>query len=81
MTETVSGLELRTAGGYFPSGVTVMTTYSRGMDIGLTVNAFAPLSLEPAMVVVCIENKSKSLSKLAVAVRSESLCSPRISSN
>ncbi|MEZ2189582.1 flavin reductase family protein [Corynebacterium sp. CCM 9204] len=66
MTETVSGLELRTAVGSFPSGVTVVTTHSEGMDIGLTVSAFASLSLEPAMVVVCIENKSKSLPHLAV---------------
>ena len=66
MTETVTGLELRTAVGSFPSGVTVVTTQSEGMDIGLTVSAFASLSLEPAMVVVCIENKSKSLPHLAV---------------
>lgn len=66
MTETVTGLELRTAVGSFPSGVTVVTTHSEGMDIGLTVSAFASLSLEPAMVVVCIENKSKSLPHLAV---------------
>ncbi|MBI8988264.1 flavin reductase family protein [Corynebacterium meridianum] len=66
MTETVSGLELRTAVGSFPSGVTVVTSHSEGMDIGLTVSAFASLSLEPAMVVVCIENKSKSLPHLAV---------------
>ncbi|MBI9000261.1 flavin reductase family protein [Corynebacterium sp. CCM 9185] len=66
MTETVSGLELRTAVGSFPSGVTVVTTHSEGMDIGLTVSAFASLSLEPAMVVVCIESKSKSLPHLAV---------------
>ncbi|MCL0246301.1 flavin reductase family protein [Corynebacterium sp. CCM 8835] len=66
MTETVTGLELRTAVGSFPSGVTVVTTHSEGMDIGLTVSAFASLSLEPAMVVVCIEKKSKSLPHLAV---------------
>ncbi|MCK7675572.1 flavin reductase family protein [Corynebacterium pygosceleis] len=66
MTETVTGLELRTAVGSFPSGVTVVTTHSEGMDIGLTVSAFASLSLEPAMVVVCIENRSKSLPHLAV---------------
>ena len=66
MTKTVSGLELRTAVGSFPSGVTVVTTHSEGMDIGLTVSAFASLSLEPAMVVVCIENKSNSLPHLAV---------------
>ncbi|MCK7637857.1 flavin reductase family protein [Corynebacterium sp. P7202] len=66
MTETVTGLELRNAVGSFPTGVTVVTTHSEGMDIGLTVSAFASLSLEPAMVVVCIESKSKSLPHLAV---------------
>ncbi|MDO4685660.1 MAG: flavin reductase family protein [Corynebacterium sp.] len=44
----------------FPSGVTVVTTHADGEDIGLTVSAFASLSLEPPMVLVSIDQKSRS---------------------
>ncbi|WJZ03206.1 flavin reductase family protein [Corynebacterium freiburgense] len=44
----------------FPSGVTVVTTHADGEDIGLTVSAFASLSLEPPMVLVSIDKKSRS---------------------
>lgn len=44
----------------FPSGVTVVTTRDSGEDFGLTVSAFTSLSLEPPMVLVSIDRKSKS---------------------
>ncbi|MDO5075979.1 flavin reductase family protein [Corynebacterium sp.] len=44
----------------FPSGVTVVTTHSNGEDVGLTVSAFASLSLEPPMVLVSIDESSRS---------------------
>ncbi|MDO4632166.1 MAG: flavin reductase family protein [Corynebacterium sp.] len=48
--------------GNFPSGVTVVTTRDteEAQDIGLTVSAFVSLSLEPAMVLLSIDAKSKS---------------------
>ncbi|WP_233195637.1 flavin reductase family protein [Corynebacterium sp. 13CS0277] len=62
---TVSGAELRSAAGMFPSGVTVVTTRAAGVDYGMTVSAFASLSLEPAMVLVSIESTSHTLPHLA----------------
>lgn len=64
---TVSGDELRSAVGTFPSGVTVVTTLGpEGGDVGLTVSAFSSLSLEPAMVVFSVDNGSQSLPYLTV---------------
>lgn len=41
--------------GRFPSGVTVVTVRGAdGRDYGMTVSAFASLSLEPPLVLVCI---------------------------
>jgi flavin reductase (DIM6/NTAB) family NADH-FMN oxidoreductase RutF len=42
--------------GRFATGVTVITTRdSAGFDHGMTVSAFASLSLEPPLVLICIE--------------------------
>jgi flavin reductase (DIM6/NTAB) family NADH-FMN oxidoreductase RutF len=43
--------------GRFASGVTIVTAVdANGRDFGLTVSAFASLSLEPPLVVVCIDH-------------------------
>jgi flavin reductase (DIM6/NTAB) family NADH-FMN oxidoreductase RutF len=43
--------------GRFASGVTIVTAIdSNGHDFGLTVSAFASVSLEPPLVVVCIDH-------------------------
>lgn len=64
---TVSGERLRATVGTFPSGVTVVTTLREdGTDVGLTVSAFSSLSLEPAMVVLAVDNGSTSLPYLQV---------------
>jgi flavin reductase (DIM6/NTAB) family NADH-FMN oxidoreductase RutF len=50
---------LRNALGAYPTGVTVVTT--RGPDgrcVGLTVNSFASLSLEPALLLWSLANRS-----------------------
>lgn len=56
----VDATHYRNTVGNFPSGVTVVTTHSNGVDLGLTVSAFASLSLEPPMVMVSIDKQSKS---------------------
>ena len=56
----VDATHYRNTVGNFPSGVTVVTTHSNGVDVGLTVSAFASLSLEPPMVMVSIDKQSKS---------------------
>ncbi len=47
--------------GHFPSGVTIVTTNDAdGRPAGLTVSAFASLSLEPPLVLVCVDHKAQS---------------------
>ena len=44
----------------FATGVTVVTTRDvDGRDLGLTVNAFSSVSLEPPLILVCIDNRSE----------------------
>jgi len=53
--------EFRAALGRFPSGVTIVTTRDAGGRFhGITVSAFASLSLEPPMILVCIEKTTGS---------------------
>ncbi len=45
--------------GRFATGITVTTTRdAEGRDHGMTVSAFASLSLEPPLVLVCIANEA-----------------------
>jgi flavin reductase (DIM6/NTAB) family NADH-FMN oxidoreductase RutF len=42
--------------GHFPSGVTIVTTRLPGGRVcGLTVNAFCSVSLQPPLVLVCVD--------------------------
>ena len=51
----------RAALGSFASGVTVVTTKDvRGKLLGITVSAFCSVSLEPPMVLICIEKTAGS---------------------
>lgn len=47
--------------GQFPTGVTVVTTRSSEGLSGITVNSFTSVSLEPALVLICIDLKSHTL--------------------
>ena len=47
---------LRAVMRHWPTGVTIMTTRDAGQVHGMTVNSFTSVSLEPALVLVCIEN-------------------------
>lgn len=47
----------RQAMGSFASGVTVVTTEHEGQRYGMTVASFASLSLNPPLVLVCIEKR------------------------
>jgi len=53
---SVSPDEFRNLLGRFPSGVTVVTTTGPdGSDQGMTVSAFCSVSLEPSLILICIE--------------------------
>ena len=47
--------------GRFATGVTVVTTRSQEMLAGLTVNAFCSVSLNPPLVLVCVDLMSATL--------------------
>lgn len=47
--------EFRTVIGHFATGVTVITAAADGALHGMTANAFTSLSLDPVMVLVCID--------------------------
>ena len=48
----------RYALGHFPTGVTVMTTNAGGRLHGMTVSAFASVSLEPLLILVSVERST-----------------------
>lgn len=57
----VSAEEFRTALSRFASGVTVVTTKDAAGDLhGITVSAFSSVSLDPPLVLICIEKKAGS---------------------
>lgn len=65
---SVSADEFRSVLGRFSSGVTVVTTVAAdGTDHGMTVNAFCSLSLEPPLVLICIEKTASAYQALVTA--------------
>jgi len=46
----------RHALGHFATGVTVVTTQGSGHPYGMTANAFASVSLDPPLVLICVVN-------------------------
>jgi flavin reductase (DIM6/NTAB) family NADH-FMN oxidoreductase RutF len=60
--------EFRSVLGRFPSGVTVVTTKNRdGSDEGMTVSAFCSVSLDPPLVLICIEKNASAYHALTTA--------------
>lgn len=51
---------LRLAHRRFPTGVAVVTTAVDGAPYGLAVNAFTSVSMEPPLVLVCVNTTSQS---------------------
>lgn len=67
MTE-VDVKELRNCFGKFATGITVITAIAPdGTKLGLTVNSFSSLSLDPPMILWSLDKKSKSLDALSAA--------------
>jgi flavin reductase (DIM6/NTAB) family NADH-FMN oxidoreductase RutF len=50
--------------GQFATGVTIVTTRGKDGLAGLTVNSFASVSLDPLLVLICIDLKSHTLPNL-----------------
>ncbi|RRO16975.1 flavin reductase [Saccharopolyspora rhizosphaerae] len=55
----VDARELRRCLGHFATGVTVVTCEADGAPHGATVNAFSAVSLDPPLVLVSLDRKSK----------------------
>ena len=51
--------EFRRAMGCFTTGVTVITVDDDGKVEGMTANAFASVSLDPILVLVCVSHKAR----------------------
>ncbi len=56
----IEQVKFRKALSYFASGVTVITTQHVGQYHGTTVSSFCSLSLDPPLVLVCLDLKSTS---------------------
>lgn len=58
-TPAVSNAEYRAACGLFPTGVTVVTRRScDGRPYGMTVSSFTSVSLNPPLILVCIDKRA-----------------------
>jgi len=64
MPEAIDGKSLRDACGHFATGVTVISTTDKDGDHGMTANAFMSVSLDPPLICVSLNNRSRTLSKL-----------------
>jgi flavin reductase (DIM6/NTAB) family NADH-FMN oxidoreductase RutF len=63
----IDKVEFRRALGHFASAVTVVTTkLASGEPAGITVTAFSSLSLEPPLVLICIDRRARLHDHLAV---------------
>jgi flavin reductase (DIM6/NTAB) family NADH-FMN oxidoreductase RutF len=48
----------RSVMGHFASGVTIISTRHEGIDYGLTASAVSSLSLDPPMLLICVNNSA-----------------------
>lgn len=65
MTEAVSGGEFKAALRRFASGVTVVTCRVDEVDHAMTASAFSAVSLDPPLVLVCVNRRSRFAEALA----------------
>ena len=64
-TTALSAREFRNALGQFATGVTVVTVEREaGSVFGMTANAFTSISLNPIVILVCVDERAKILSIL-----------------
>ena len=64
----ISADEFRQVLGHFATGVTVITVRDPdGRPTGLTASAFTSVSLDPPLILVCVDHKSQSYPSLIVS--------------
>lgn len=72
LTETGAILDsrtLRNAFGCFPSGVTAICAMIDGEPAGMAASSFVSVSLDPPLVLICVQNSSATWRKLRKAPR------------
>jgi flavin reductase (DIM6/NTAB) family NADH-FMN oxidoreductase RutF len=57
---TATAKEFKAVMRHFPTGVTVVTSLREGEPRGVTVNAFASVSVDPPLVLICINREARS---------------------
>lgn len=60
MPTTPEADAFRAAMRHFPTGVTVVTTILDGVPKGFTANAFASVSADPPMILICVNRQARS---------------------
>lgn len=61
---TLDGATLRSAFSKFPTGVVAVCTLDGDEPVGMAVSAFMPVSLEPALLSICIQKSSSTWPRL-----------------
>jgi flavin reductase (DIM6/NTAB) family NADH-FMN oxidoreductase RutF len=65
---SVQQAEFRQVMGHFATGVTIITTHDGGGQLfGLTANAVASVSLDPPLVLVCVDKAAESYASFAAS--------------
>lgn len=59
MSTAIDASAFRRTAGLFATGVTVVTTHSEGTLHAMTANAFCSVSLDPLLVLVCIDVQTR----------------------
>lgn len=61
----IDGVALRRAFAHFPSGVVAVCADTGAERIGMAVSSFVPVSLDPPLVALCVQNTSTTWPRLA----------------
>lgn len=69
MTPGIDTTAFRSVSARFPTGVAVATSHTDGLPVGMTINAFTTVSLHPALLLICLNQRSR----LIAAIRRSSV--------
>ena len=61
---SLDATEYRKVVGTFATGVSVITTGSNGTSHAITVNSLTSVSLDPTLVLVCLDSNSRALAEI-----------------
>ena len=60
LNRTATAKEFKAVMRHFPTGVTVVTSLRHGQPRGVTVSSFASVSVDPPLVLICINREARS---------------------